>query len=178
MLWNIRAVVIPGTGERKNITFCDTTNPCPNEHRTLFMNTQSIWASNCPECTEECFHTDFILKSSSLSAPPVALFAEIKQFVESSNITLSSNWSTSWISEIPSNYVSLDVAYENVRTDLYTQQASLGPVDVLSNVGGQTGLWIGISFLSMMEIVEMIYRLIRCMLLNLRTVVNNRIETH
>ncbi|CAF4410788.1 unnamed protein product, partial [Adineta steineri] len=30
-----------------------------------------------------------------------------------------------------------------------------------SNVGGQTGLWIGISFLSLMELAEMIYRLIR-----------------
>jgi hypothetical protein len=34
-------------------------------------------------------------------------------------------------------------------------------VDVLSNVGGQTGLWIGVSFLSIMELAEMLYRLIR-----------------
>jgi hypothetical protein len=34
-------------------------------------------------------------------------------------------------------------------------------VDVLSNVGGQTGLWIGVSFLSIMELAEMLYRLVR-----------------
>ena len=30
-----------------------------------------------------------------------------------------------------------------------------------SNVVGQTGLWIGISFVSVMEVVEMLYRLLR-----------------
>ena len=40
-----------------------------------------------------------------------------------------------------------------------TQQPSMTAVDVISNVGGQTGLWIGISFLSIMEIVEMLFRL-------------------
>ena len=50
---------------------------------------------------------------------------------------------------------------ESTRVEVYTQQASMSPVDVISNVGGQTGLWIGISFLSLMEIAEMIYRLIR-----------------
>ncbi|CAF4364384.1 unnamed protein product, partial [Rotaria sordida] len=39
--------------------------------------------------------------------------------------------------------------------------ASISGIDVLSNVGGHTGLWIGVSFLSIMEFVEMIYRLTR-----------------
>jgi hypothetical protein len=87
--------------------------------------------------------------------------AGIKQFVESSSIPLSANWSTTWPSEIQANYVALEVVCENTVVTNYTQQGTLGAVDVVSNVGGQTGLWIGISFLSLMEIAEMLYRLIR-----------------
>ncbi len=102
-----------------------------------------------------------MIKSSSLSAPPSFLMNDIKQFVESSSIPRPANWSTTWRSEIQANYVGLEVACESPRVTNYTQQGTLGAVDVLSNVGGQTGLWIGVSFLSLMEIVEMLYRLIR-----------------
>jgi hypothetical protein len=86
---------------------------------------------------------------------------DIKQFVESSSIPLPANWSTTWPTEIQANYVGLSVVCETTRVDSYTQQATLGAVDVVSNVGGQTGLWIGISFLSLMEVAEMLFRLIR-----------------
>ena len=86
---------------------------------------------------------------------------EVKSFVESFSIRLSKNWSTSWVAEIEWNYVGIEVITESTKFEVYTQQATLSPVDVLSNIGGQTGLWIGISFLSLMEIAEMIFRLIR-----------------
>ncbi|CAF1543387.1 unnamed protein product, partial [Adineta steineri] len=66
-----------------------------------------------------------------------------------------------WSSDIQANYVGIDVVCESTRVETYTQQASISIVDVISNVGGQTGLWMGISFLSLMEIVEMLYRLLR-----------------
>ncbi|CAF2079938.1 unnamed protein product [Rotaria magnacalcarata] len=175
--WNIQAVVTLDSQKTINISLCNMSNPCPGERRTMLMNTVSIWNEYCSDCTGECSATDFTIKSSSLLTPQSAMLADIKRFVESSNIPLSSNWSTSWISDIQSNYVALDVAYASFRTDVYTQQATLGPVDVLSNVGGQTGLWIGISFLSMLEIVEMIYRLFHYQFHNIRIAVKNRLDT-
>ncbi|CAF1258397.1 unnamed protein product [Rotaria sordida] len=159
--WAIRSVVLPGTDKAINISFCDIKNPCYIEAAAELMNTRSIWTTYCPDCTEECSTSDFLIKSSSLLAPPQFLMNDIKRFVESSKIPLPANWSTSWVSEIQSNYVSLEVVYETSRTEIYTEEATLSPVDVLSNVGGQTGLWIGISFLSLIEIAEVIYRLIR-----------------
>jgi hypothetical protein len=55
----------------------------------------------------------------------------------------------------------MSVISETTRIDSYTQQATISAVDVISNVGGQTGLWIGMSFLSLMEVAEMLFRLIR-----------------
>ncbi|CAF1331132.1 unnamed protein product [Rotaria sordida] len=176
--WTIRSVVLPGTDKAINISFCDIKNPCYIEAAAELMNTRSIWTTYCPDCTEECSTSDFLIKSSSLLAPPQFLMNDIKRFVESSKIPLPANWSTSWVSEIQSNYVSLEVVYETSRTEIYTEEATLSPVDVLSNVGGQTGLWIGISFLSLIEIAEVIYRLIRHQCHKLRKTLRKRHTTH
>ncbi len=85
----------------------------------------------------------------------------VEKFVENSQIPLPIDWSTNWQSHIDSSYLSIDLIHESALVEQYTQTATMTAVDVLSNVGGQTGLWIGVSFLSIMELAEMIYRLIR-----------------
>ena len=84
-----------------------------------------------------------------------------KSLVENSGIALPTNWSTTWQTEFQNNYVAVDIVCETTLVESYTDSASIGGVDLLSNIGGLTGLWIGISFLSLMELVEMLYRLIR-----------------
>jgi len=175
--WAARSVVLLGTNTPINITLCDLDNPCSTEAGTEIMVTPSIWNAFCPECTIECSSVDFAIKSTSLLAPPTYLLNDIKQFVESSNVPLPANWSntsTSWISDIQNNYLELEVSCETTRSQIYSQQATLGPVDVLSNVGGQSGLWIGISFLTLLEIVEMIYRLTRIQWYNIWRVMRNK----
>lgn len=86
---------------------------------------------------------------------------EIKTFVEASSVPLAQNWSTQWSSEIVKNYVALNVECEGTLVENLSQRPSVTGLDVLSGVGGQTGLWIGLSFLSLMEIVEMLFRLAR-----------------
>ncbi|CAF2958817.1 unnamed protein product, partial [Rotaria sp. Silwood2] len=66
-----------------------------------------------------------------------------------------------WQDEIRKNYLTINVVRETSIVENSTQSATMGVVDVFSNVGGQTGLWIGISLLSIMELIEMLYRLIR-----------------
>jgi hypothetical protein len=172
--WAARSVVLPGTDTPINITLCDIENPCYTIAGAKIMNTPSLWNTYCPDCTIECSSVDFAIKSTSLSAPSTYLLNDIKHFVESSNIPLPENWSTSWIYDIQTNYLELEVSYETTRSQIYSQQATLGPTDVLSNVGGQSGLWIGISFLTLLEIVEMIYRLTRTQGYNLWGVMRNK----
>ncbi len=160
-MWTIRSVVLPGTRTVINGSLCDIANLCYYEAAKEFLTTPSTVYSFCEGCPEECSTVDFTVRLSSLSAPASYLMPGIKQFVESSSIPLPANWSTTWSSEIQANYVGLEVVCENTRVTNYTRQATLTPAVVLSNVGGQTGLWMGISFLSLMEIVEMLYRLIR-----------------
>ncbi|CAF4521722.1 unnamed protein product, partial [Rotaria magnacalcarata] len=57
------------------------------------------------------------------------------------SVPLSADWSTNWLSEIQNNYVALGVVCESIQVENYTQEASVGPANVLSDVGGHTKLW-------------------------------------
>ncbi len=173
-IWTIRSVVLPGTSKVINASLCDVANLCYYEAAKEFLTIPSILSSSCEACPEKCSTVDFTVRLSSLSTPASYLLPGIKQFVESSSIPLPANWSTTWSSEIQANYVALEVFCESTRIESFTQQATLTAVDMLSNVGGQTGLWIGISFLSLMEITEMVYRLIRYQCHHMREKIRKR----
>jgi hypothetical protein len=159
--WTARTIVLRGTNKTVDVPFCAINNSCYGKAGNELMNDYNIWSNYCPDCTQECSTTDFTIKSSSLATPPAYLISSIVEFVESTNVTPPANWSTSSMSEIQSSYLSMELSYETTRTEVYTEQATLSAVDVVSNVGGQTGLWIGISFLSLIEIAEMLFRLMR-----------------
>ena len=115
----------------------------------------------CSDCSQECFIKNFAMQTSSLSAPGEWELERIKEFVENSSVPLSVDWYSTWREEITKNYVAIDVVRETNIIENNTQSVSIGIVDLLSNIGGQTGLWIGVSFLSIMEIIEMVYRIIQ-----------------
>ncbi|CAF3695950.1 unnamed protein product [Rotaria sp. Silwood1] len=159
--WTTQSIVLPGTDEIIEAPLCNATNECYAKAQVRITTTNSIWDQFCSDCSQACSTVDFTITPSAVSAPSSVRIPEIKEFVEKSGITLPKNWTTTWQSEIQNNYVAVDVVCETTRVETYTQDASVSGVDVLSNVGGHTGLWIGISFLSIMELVEMLYRLIR-----------------
>ncbi|CAF3610006.1 unnamed protein product [Rotaria sp. Silwood1] len=159
--WTTQSIVLPGTDEIIEAPLCNATNECYANAQVRITTTNSIWDQFCSDCSQACSTVDFTITPSAVSAPSSVRIPEIKEFVEKSGITLPKNWTTTWQSEIQNNYVAVDVVCETTRVETYTQDASVSGVDVLSNVGGHTGLWIGISFLSIMELVEMLYRLIR-----------------
>ncbi|CAF1305218.1 unnamed protein product [Adineta steineri] len=160
--WSTRYIVLPGTTTVIHASLCNTSDICYANAADRFRSSSSIARIFASDCNQECSINKFLIKLSSIAAPTSWYLNDIKNFVESvSTIPLSSNWSTTWSSDIQANYVGIDVVCESTRVETYTQQASISVVDVISNVGGQTGLWMGISFLSLMEIIEMLYRLIR-----------------
>ena len=128
---------------------------------TELMSSADLLDYYCRDCRQACSSVDYPVKTSSSLAPPDWFMNEIKLFVENSSISLPNNWSTLWRTYIQRDYVAITIERESTLTEMYTQQASMSAVDVLSNIGGQTGLWIGISFLSLAEVAELIYRLIR-----------------
>ncbi|UJR24443.1 hypothetical protein I4U23_005819 [Adineta vaga] len=159
--WSARYVLPLGSTTVIHTQLCNLSDSCYVNATNRFQSSSDISGKYGSNCGLDCSNIEFPLKISSSLAPMEWDIDDIKTFVESSSIPLPLNWSITWRSDIQTNYVGLDIVCETTKVTSYTQQASLSPVDVLSNIGGQTGLWIGISFLSLMEVAEMLYRLIR-----------------
>lgn len=104
---------------------------------------------------------DYFPKIPSLKAQLPTAVQRIKKQVESLPISLRQNWSANWCEEIRNSYLIVEARLKTGHKETYTQTPSMSGVDVLSNVGSQTGLWIGISSLSLMEIIEVLFRLAR-----------------
>lgn len=153
--------MLPGTDKIVVAPLCNATDPCYINSFVEMSNNQSIWDEYCSECKQSCSSTDFVITTSSVTAPATWYYSEIKQFVENASVPLPANWTSNWVNEIHENYIGLDIVCESNVIEEFTETASISPIDIFSNIGGQTGLWIGISLLSIMEFIEMIFRLLR-----------------
>jgi hypothetical protein len=141
-----------------------------------FTSTASLWNQFCSDCKQACRNVDFTVTPSSVSAPSTTSAMATKMIVQSLPVPLPADWSTNWQSEVNNNYVAIDIVCESTQVENYTQDAAISPVDLLSNVGGQSGLWIGISFLSIMEFIEMLYRLFRYEYHGIKQAIQNKIR--
>jgi hypothetical protein len=159
--WLARSIVLPGTDLLIVAGLCNRTNSCPTNATSRLFSSLDLWDQFCSQCTQACSTTDFAVTPSAVAAPTPTYAYVAKAFVESSGVKLPVNWSVNWQTEVEESYVALDVVCQSTLIENYTQNPSISGVDVLSAVGGQSGLWIGISFLSVMELVEMLYRLLR-----------------
>ena len=155
-MWEIRSILLPDATDPIVVPFCNVTDPCYASAATDFMNVSTAY-----DCPRSCSTVDFPVELSSLLAPVEWQMLPIKRFVENTSVPLPLDWSKAWREHIHRNYLSITVACETVVVENNTQSATVTLVDVLSNIGGQTGLWIGISVLSIMELIEMVYRLLR-----------------
>jgi hypothetical protein len=62
------------------------------------------------------------------------------------------------------NYVFFNVYYGNLQYTVIDQIAQMNGFDLISNIGGNLGLFIGISFLSFAELIELLVEIL-CIIL-------------
>ncbi|CAF3716245.1 unnamed protein product [Rotaria sp. Silwood1] len=174
--WSARSVILTDKNTIFEAPLCNFADGCYMNATSRIFSTISIWNQFCSQCTQECSVVDFVITPSSTLAPSTWYANITKAFVESHRNIKPTNWSTNWLSEVQNNYVGLEVVCLSTEVENYTQEASVQPVDVISNVGGHTGLWIGISFLSIMEFIEMLYRLLRYQYDTTKQIIQNKIR--
>ena len=167
--WTARSVKKRGTNEIITALLCESSDPCYNAARSRILNDDSIWKTYCSDCKEACSNVDFTVTLSSTAGLPDEYFPGIKLWAEySSDIPLPSDWNSNWTKHIEKNFVALQVFAETTYVETYEQTPAIGWVNLISNIGGHTGLWIGISFLSVMEMIEMLYRLVHFQIYQMR----------
>ena len=57
---------------------------------------------------------------------------------------------------IQKSFLTLHIHYSELEYTLISEQPSLSAIDLIANIGGSLGLFIGISLLSFLEIVEIL----------------------
>ncbi|XP_076330961.1 bile acid-sensitive ion channel-like [Tachypleus tridentatus] len=114
---------------------------------------------DCPlSCRKSTF--DMTLSSSMLFN-----MEEESEFPEPSQETVQSNSGSrrglrqSWTSS-NENFAKLRVFYKTLDHIIYRQQPKYQSNEIFSNLGGQLGLWLGISLVAWFEAIETIYLLI------------------
>lgn len=157
----MRSIILPGTADAIVPPFCGAADHCLWRANSAYISSSMHTNKAHLECPEQCARTEFLVKKSSLLAPAPWRLDRIKQFVENSSVPLPLNWFNASHNYISRNYLSISIVRETHLVENNIQRPSLKLIDVLSNIGGQTGLWLGISFLSIMEIFEMLFRLVR-----------------
>ncbi|XP_077988552.1 epithelial sodium channel subunit alpha-like [Glandiceps talaboti] len=59
------------------------------------------------------------------------------------------------------NMVKLRIYYQDLNYQIVTHSADYRVADLMSDIGGQLGLWIGLSILTLAELIEFVYAVLR-----------------
>ena len=76
------------------------------------------------------------------------------------------NNQTEMVENIPKSVVRVVIFFEHLSNQLIEEIPTMTFVNVISNFGGMLGLFMGMSYLSFLEIFEIIYELILIVLIN------------
>ncbi|CAF1417442.1 unnamed protein product [Rotaria sordida] len=139
-----------------------TEEECALTARQKIAENASLMAIWCSRCAPQCKHTQFSIDVSALLAPTAHQKASLKKILLENNLNLSlpNDFATNYDAYMDANYLRVTVTCASPYVTINKQKAKLTFVDTFSAIGGQTGLWIGLSTLSLMEFCELIYRLI------------------
>lgn len=116
----------------------------------VYDNKEAYCGNLCPK---ECDSNDYLTGVSTYEFPTDTY---VDQLLNDSFIT--TKYPNITHSELKSSLMSFDVYYPDLKYTEISQDPKYGLVDFLSSVGGSLGLLIGASFLSFLEIFEVLIR--------------------
>ncbi|CAF1034191.1 unnamed protein product [Didymodactylos carnosus] len=138
------------------LKFCDTLEST----QCVSNATQQV---KCQHCVQPCTVIQYLVHLTSARFPSSKYLQTAKSNVErvfkQHNITLDPNWSSEWKQIIEQNYVQVEVALEMYNVETIQQDVSQSWQQLVADYGGLCGLFIGVSLLSLVELLELIYRL-------------------
>jgi len=111
----------------------------------------------CVKCTDycplECGSMNYVINSFS---EPIALSGNISLNAKSK---IDSDYFNTY-EELKKNYFALRIYYNELKYKLISEEPKTETFGFASNIGGILGLFLGISFLSFIEIFEIIFEII------------------
>ena len=126
----------------------------------------SIDYSKCFDlCPFECNQITYDLTISTTDYPSRNTFTSVYTSFgnELSELLGTSNISDVTYDMFKASFAAVFIYFDELKYTNIEQQPTLELVDVIANIGGTLGLFIGISLLSIIECIELIGTLILCM---------------
>ncbi|CAF0866573.1 unnamed protein product [Rotaria sordida] len=151
------------TQTTKNISLCSIDDECLSQ--SIYFNSSEL----CQECLPECEIIQYSVQSSYARYPNPKAYPQVLKRVQthfrrSTQVNSSSNTSNELLTNfrpgLRDNIVAVEISASPYATEILTGSPMYTWVDLISSIGGQTGLWIGVSLISFVEITELLHLLI------------------
>lgn len=145
------------------IKYCNIEKTrCVEETKESTRNGSNPICSN--RCYNPCNETTYSLTLSTQIWPDVHTVDNLVNFICQSNTTGCRYLNNLDYLQKRDNFAALTVFYDKMQYTYYEETASYGAVSFASDFGGTMGLWIGISALTLVEIIYFLCCLVAAMI--------------
>lgn len=118
----------------------EALNVCPITDLCCYYIHPNITRRISSTCLPQCRSTEYEIVASSSAKFPASYFTSNSDVYE----------------YFQSNYISLEIFFQTLNVETQTTSFTYGPEEFLAEVGGQLGLCIGVSVISLFEIIVFI----------------------
>ena len=136
-----------------NTSFCVSAQvDCMRNLANQFGNTigNSICTAACPM---ECSTIEFDIKSYT-GRYPTSFYTDVLQsWAQFNGISLN-------YSDVPNSFAKVNIYYHSMQYKTAIQSQQYQPIDLLGNLGGVMGLWIGGCVLTAVELIELVFNFV------------------
>ncbi|XP_059164362.1 acid-sensing ion channel 1C-like [Physella acuta] len=143
-------------GNAENLTSCENATQLKCLTKVTF-NPETI---QC-DCSNPCKETVFEKDLSSTEWPSVDLAQIFAVSICKSNPNMSLSLLNKQVpKQLTQDFVKLNIFYQDLNYELLTENPDYELSQLMSDIGGTIGLWIGLSVLGIFEVVHLITRLL------------------
>jgi hypothetical protein len=135
-----------------NMSTCSIQDSCHLRYIKVFSASSS--AINDCDCPLECETTSYTYSTSCSDYPSNYTFSN--NLIKSSTILNQ----IQTYEELKRSVLEVNIFYDDLKTTTITQDAKTSLSDFISSIGGTLGLFLGFSFLSFIELFEVILNIL------------------
>ena len=153
----------------KNIPVCSTLDSleCISKSRIKYFG--NVRDETCSECPDECNTVNYEITKSNSRYPTLYYLNYLKYHTDI--LSRFPNPNNVIDNQITKACVYLNVFYDDLDTIYTSEQPVITPESLFGNIGGNLGLFVGISLLSLVEIIELVLNI-------LFTVINSKFKNN
>ena len=144
----------------------DEDNICFQTSLKVFSNDSKPYLAKC-NCPIECEYNFFRYSNSFAEFPPRNYLPYLLNSTKIKSIIFNQtdlNDSLKTFEFIKKSIARVQISYQDMMQTFITEYPKMKPVDLVSSLGGILGLFLGLSFLSFIEIFDFLLQLIICIL--------------